>query len=141
MGQVNPLGVAGSGIVVKHKMITGGDRNLFLFKCSDAKFRSLKVDQHADRPLAGRLDGANGSAILGKQLMGGMAHVDAEDIRTGQEEALDLLRRGRGGTQRGDNLYATISPHWFDCSVVFSPERETVQSDSSLVSTSKKPVF
>ena len=71
-----------------------------------------------------------------------MAHIDAEDIRARDEQPLDLLRLGRRRTERRDDLDASVAPHWVCAPVeVFSPESEIVQSVSSPVSTSKKPVF
>ena len=80
-------------------------------------------------------------------LVGGVAHIDAENIRTGEEQLFDHFGTGGGRPESGDDLDVAIASHWLVLRSapvggrVFSPDSEIVQSVSSLVSTSKKPVF
>src|SRR5262249_1801438 len=100
---------------------------------------------------------ANGAVQALEHVVGGVAHIDAEDIRTGNEQILDDFGAGRGRPQSGNDLDAATAPHWVwlpfsapvlapaplvsGAAVLFSPVSETVQSVSSRVSTSKNPVF
>ena len=95
--QMNPLLIARTGVVVEGEELAGGHLHLILPKGADAQFRALEVGENADRPAALGLDGADGLAELDQTFVRGVAHVDAEHIRAGKEEAFNLLGSGGSG--------------------------------------------
>ncbi len=106
---------------------------------ADAEFGSLEVDQNADGAGEFGLELADDGVDVAQAVMRGVAHVHAEHVGAGLEQASHRLFVVGGRTERGDDLDPAISPHWDFASPSGSVKR-TVQSRSSPVSTSKKPV-
>ena len=109
------------------------------FELADAELRSLEIDQNADRPGELDLELADDGMDVAQAVMRGVAHIHAEYVGTRLEQAAHRLFVVGGRTERGDDLDPAISPHW-DFASPSGSVRRTVQSRSSPVSTSKKPV-
>ena len=90
MGQFDAAGVAGARIGIEGEGMAGLERDRMLAEGTDPEFRALQVDQDADRPAAVRFDRADIADQIPQPRVIGMAHIDAEDVRTGLEQAPDL---------------------------------------------------
>ena len=106
---------------------------------ADAELRSLEIDQNADGAGELGLELADDGVDVAQAVMRGVAHVHAEHVGPRLEQAAHRLFVVGGRTERGDDLDPAISPHW-DFASPSGSVRRTVQSRSSPVSTSKKPV-
>src|SRR2546430_11755759 len=78
---------------------------------AQAKFWALQVDQNADRAAVATLDVANGLDQFAHLVVRGVAHVNAEDVGAGLEQAPDH-RAVRGcRAKRCKDLDAAQAPH------------------------------
>ena len=111
MGKANPGGVAGRRIGVEDEFLSGDEIGAAASKNADAQFRSLQIDQHADRPPNALLDGANHRDALAHGVGIGVAHVDAEQVGARPPQIFDGRLVIGGGTKRGDDLAATKPNH------------------------------
>ena len=107
---------------------------------ADAELGALQIDQDADRAREFGLQFAHDRMNVAQALMRGVTHVHAEHVGARFEQASHRCFVVGGRTERGDDLDPAISPHWGFGSPSGSVRR-TVQSRSSPVSTSKKPVL
>ena len=105
MRKLDALRIARRGIAIENEGIAGVDARFPLRKGADPQFRPLQVCKNADRPVDLRLDRANRGMKVLQQLVGGVAHIDAEDIRAGQEELLDDL----GLEEAGPSVAMTLT--------------------------------
>src|SRR4029079_9959400 len=112
MAQSDARVVARCRIDVEGEDLAGLDARLTALEGADAQFRTLKVGQYADRARELRFDLADRAMQLFQKLVRGMTHIDAENIRTRQEELFDHLRAGGGRPECRDDLDASIASHW-----------------------------
>ena len=141
MRQVNPRGVTGRLVGVKSKSVTGIDPHFLVGESADADFWSLQIGKNADRTSDFFLNSTNGAMQGFQQLVRGVAHVDAEDIDTGDEKLFDHFRAGRRRPQGCQDFDFAFAMHVQGPCVVLSPDKVIVQSVSSPVSTSEKPTL
>jgi hypothetical protein len=81
---------------------------------AEPQFRSLQIDQDADRPAVARLRRANGLDQLAHLVVRGVAHIDAEDVGAGLEQAADHGAVGRRRAERRQDLVRRcVSLAWF----------------------------
>jgi hypothetical protein len=106
---------------------------------ADAELGALQIDQDADGPRELGLQFAHDRVNVAQALMRGMTHVHAEHVGARLEQAPHGFFVVGGRPERCDDLDPAIAPHWGFGSPSGSVRR-TVQSRSSPVSTSKKPV-
>ncbi len=78
---------------------------------AQAQFRSLQIDENGDRPTELGFDGPHGLDQRLQIGMRGVAHVDAEDIRTGKGQRAQMIARVAGGAQRRHDLDHAASTH------------------------------
>src|SRR3982075_2006934 len=103
--------VARSLVGIQHKAFTVVELDRAFGERAEAKFWALKVDQNADRAAVARLDIADGLDQLAHLVVRGVAHIDAEDVGAGLEQAPDHRAVGRGRAKRCKDLDATQTPH------------------------------
>ena len=88
MGQLDARRVAGRRVVESRtKRLADGQLDRLVGEGADAQLRPLQVDEDADRAADLGLDLADGRHQLAHEVVVGVAHVDAEDVRTRPEEA------------------------------------------------------
>ena len=76
---------------------------------AEPQFRSLQIDEDADRAAGLFFERANHRHALAHDVMRGVAHVDAEDVGAGGEQGRDGLAVARGGAEGGDDLDAAAT--------------------------------
>ncbi len=96
--------VAGGRVGVQHEELAGGERDLMVGEDADAQLRALQVGEDGDRPPAFELDLADDLDERAQPIVIGVAHVDAEDVGAGLEQALDRVPGGRCRTEGGEYL-------------------------------------
>ena len=106
---------------------------------ADAELGSLQVDQDADRPREFDLELTHRRVDVAQAVMRRVAHIHAKHVGARLEQAAHRFFVVGGRTERGDDLDPAFSPHC-DFASPSGSVRRTVQSRSSPVSTSKKPV-
>src|SRR5262249_49476603 len=89
MGQMYPRRVARRRIAIEAKCLALGEQDRAALECADAQLGSLQVDEDSDRPPVFEFDRADRRDELAQSLVRSMAHVDAEDVGTGAEQARD----------------------------------------------------
>lgn len=94
----------GRRIEVEAQPVAGLQRDAPAGNFADAEFRSLQVDQNADRPADFGLHRAHGGVDAAQILVVEMAHVEPEDVGAGVEQRADRFRLVGGGTERGDDF-------------------------------------
>jgi len=109
--KIDPRRVAGLRIVVQDEFLADFQRNLPVCEGAHAQFGSLKVGQDADGTLNAALDVADALHQSAHQVVVGVTHVDAEDIRAGLIQLLDHRLIGRGRPKRGDDLDLSATLH------------------------------
>ena len=72
---------------------------------------ALQVHQYADGAVHLLLQGAQGGVGPGVILVRAMAEIEPEGVHAGDEQGLQHLRRGAGGTHGGDNLGPAVTTH------------------------------
>ena len=116
VGQFHPRRVAGVGIGIEDEGLAERQVDGLFGEHADAQLRPLQVDEDADRVVFLGLHLADGRRQLAHELVIAMAHIDAEDIRTGPEKLGDRRPVGRGRTEGGKDLGPPCTPHvsrWF----------------------------
>ena len=109
--QVRALGVAGRGIIIEDENLAIGERGRTGCEAADPELGPLKVDQNADRAAVLALDVADRRHELAHAVVGGVTHIDAEDVGAGLEQVCDdAAVRGRR-TEGRDDLGATQTSH------------------------------
>src|SRR5260370_8826396 len=104
--------IVARGLVgIEHKTFAVLELDRAFGERAQAKFWALKVDQDADRPAIAALDIANGLDQFAHLVVRGMAHIDAEDVGAGLEQAADHRAVGRCGAKRCQNLDAAQTSH------------------------------
>ena len=101
MWQVNTSGIAEFRIVVQREGLADGQFFLAIGEFADAQLRSLQIGQDADRTTDRGLYRTDASNKRAHQVMIGMAHVDAEHIRTCFEELFQHRLIGGSRTDGG----------------------------------------
>jgi hypothetical protein len=112
MGEADTLRRAGRAGLIEDECLTGLHQRASIDEFAEAELGALQIAENAD-----------GAAMLGRHVTDGahermrrfrarMAHVDAEHVRAGQEEALDCFGRGRRGSKRRDYLDPPITSHF-----------------------------
>ena len=71
----------------------------------------MEIDEHADGAAEFLLGLAHEAMHLTQAVMGGVAHVDAENVGARLEQGLDRLFVVGGRTEGGDDLDPAIAPH------------------------------
>ena len=79
---------------------------------ADAQLGALQVGEDADGAAGLGLDLANGRHVVAQLLVVGVAHVDAEAVRTRLVEPGDHVLVGGGGAQSCKNLDLAVSSHF-----------------------------
>src|ERR1700694_2958889 len=103
--------VAGRLVQIEDKTFAVLELDRALGEGAQAKLGALKIDQNADRPAVATLDIANRLDQLAHLVVRGMAHIDAEDVGAGLEQATDHRKVGRGRAKRGEDLDAAQASH------------------------------
>ena len=141
VGQLDALGVARRRVGIEDEGLAGRQRDRAVGEGADAELRALQVDEDADRPLGIGLDLADCRHQAAEHVVVGVAHVDAEDVGAGPEEAADLRLVGGRRTEGREDLDLARPPHPPPVPVLRPGSVScTVQLFCSPVSTSKKPV-
>ncbi len=89
MGQLDARRVARFGVGIEHEGLTDRQVDGLVGELADAQFRPLQIDENADRVAFLGLNLADGGHQPAHEVVVGMAHIDAEDIRTGPEQVRD----------------------------------------------------
>ena len=76
-------------IGVEDQILAGIDLRPIILEIAEPQFRSLQIDQDADRPLVIGLDVADRLHELAHLVVARVTHVDAEDVGAGLEQPLD----------------------------------------------------
>src|SRR6266849_2024888 len=103
--------VAGSLVGIQDKTFTVVELDRAFGERPQPKFRPLKIDQNADRPAITGLDIANGLDQFAHLVVRGMAHIDAENVGAGLEQAPDHRTVGGCRAKRCKDLDAAQAPH------------------------------
>src|SRR6266851_666217 len=103
--------VAGSLVGIEDKTFAVVELDRAFGERPQPKFRALKIDQNADRPAVATLDIADGLDQFAHLVVRGMAHIDAEDVGTGLEQASDHRTVGGRRAKRCKDLDAAQSSH------------------------------
>src|SRR5690606_2027756 len=101
------------GRIVERERLARRELDRAALELADAQLRALQVDQHADRMLDPLLDGADALHRLEQQFMAGMAHIDAEYVRTRSRQRLDRRFVVRSRSESREDLYTSHAFHWF----------------------------
>ena len=83
----------GAGSVSSTKLSPSVDHRRAAGEGAEPQLRALQVDQDADRPAGVRLDAADHADQLAHAVVAGVAHVDAEHVGAGLEQAARSSRR------------------------------------------------
>ena len=111
VGQRRALGGAHLGRQIEAEMRAAFQMDLAAFELAHAQLGTLQVGQHGDgaaHPALQLADGVVAGLMIG---IGAVAEVQPEHVGSGDEQALDRLRGGRGRPQRGDDLRVSCSTH------------------------------
>ena len=113
MRQVNTCVVAGDILIVERESLAGLQIDLGLGKLADAQLGTLQVSENTDRTATASFNGANTLDQRAHDIMAGMAHVDAEQVRPGLMKLLNhFLRRG-SRTERCEDFDFSVASHQF----------------------------
>src|SRR5260221_3114664 len=111
MRKLNAGVVAGSLVGIEDKTFTVVELDRAFGERSQAKLWALKVDQNADGAAVARLDVPNGLDQFAHLVVRGVAHIDAEDVGAGLEQAPDHRAVGGCRAKRCKDLDAAQAPH------------------------------
>ena len=89
MRQLHAVGVAWRRVGIEREILTGIDFGRSVLESADAQFRTLQIDQDADRPAMFGFDGANRRHQFAHALGIGVAHIDAEDVGACRKQPLN----------------------------------------------------
>ena len=87
--QVHPPDVAGRGIGVERETLAFHQHDRTGREAADPELRALQIDQNPDRPAVIGFHRPDRRHQLAHALVAGVAHVDAEDVGAGLEQARD----------------------------------------------------
>ena len=105
--QMHPLGVARRLVGVEGEGLALDQHGAIAPESADPELRPLQVDEDADGAAVAPLQLADGGHALAQAVARGVAHVDAEDVDAGLEQARHHLGGIRGGAEGGDDLGAS----------------------------------
>ena len=111
MGQADPLLVSGSASQIEAKLRAGGQDHTAGSERAEPQLRPLQVHENSDRPSNVLLDGPDEIVALLVILVGAVAEVQAEHIRSRVEQAADDFRAGACRSQGGDDLGVAVTAH------------------------------
>ena len=111
MGQEYALGATFGFVGIEPKDRSLREGRAFARNVADPKLRALQVAQNSDRAAEFGLRHAHRCVDLFDEVVRRMAHVDAEHVYAGLEEALDHLGGVRRRSKRGDDLDAPRASH------------------------------
>ena len=109
MRQADPGRVALGRIEVEAEARALGEQHRAGGEGAAAQLRPLQVGEDADRPAELRLDLADQRVPAGDVLVGAVAHVEAEDVRAGEEQAADHLVAVGGRAEGRDDLDVALA--------------------------------
>ncbi len=109
MGQINARGSPETRIAVEDEVVALVQVRPSAGEGAEPQFRTLQVDQNADRAVHLLLERADCRHPLAHGVMGGVTHIDAENVGAGGEQGGDGLAIGRGGAEGGDDLDAAAA--------------------------------
>jgi hypothetical protein len=89
MRQLHAAVVAGRLVGIEREALAVLELRGAFGERAEPQLRSLQIDKDADRPAVAALDIANGLHQLTHLVVRGVAHVDAEHVRTGLEQLPD----------------------------------------------------
>ena len=89
MRQVDARRLARRWIGVEDQILAGIDLRPIIPEIAEPQFRSLQIDQDADRPLVIGLDVADRLHELAHLVVARVTHIDAKDVGAGLEQPLD----------------------------------------------------
>src|SRR4051812_46427340 len=112
MRKLNPGSVAGRLVGIQHETCAVLELDRPFGEGADAKFWALKIDQDADRAAVAALDIADRGHHLAHLVVRGVAHIDAEDVGAGFEQAADHRAVGSGGAEGRKDLDAAQASHF-----------------------------
>src|SRR4051812_3687624 len=113
MRKLHPRDVAGRLVGIQHEARTVLERDRTLDERAEPKLWALQIDQYADGPAVTALDIADGRHQFAHLVMRGVAHIDAEQVGAGLEQAADHRTVGRRGAEGRENLDAAQASHFF----------------------------
>src|ERR1700676_1096210 len=111
MRKLNAGVVAGSLVGIQHKAFAVVELDRAFGERAQPKLGALKVDQNAYGAAVAGLDVANGLDQFAHLVVRGMAHIDAEDVGAGLEQAPDHRAVGGRRAKRCKDLDAAQSSH------------------------------
>src|SRR6266852_8740422 len=111
MRQLDPGVVTGCLVGIEHEAFAVLELDQAFGERAQAELWSLKIDQDADRPAVARLDIANGLDQFAHLVVRGMAHIYAEDVGAGLEQAADHRAVRGGRAKRCQDLDAAQASH------------------------------
>ena len=111
MRQLHAARIAGRVGQVEAERLAGLQLGGPVPELPDPQFRSLQVDQDADRPVHLHLDLADQLVALAHLVVAAVAHVQPEHVDTGDEQLLQHFARGTGRPDCGDDLGAAFAAH------------------------------
>src|SRR6185295_9972111 len=111
MGHADALLIAEPWIEVDDEGVAVLELDAAAGEDADPQLGPLQVGEDADRPPDIGFDLADDGDQLPQIIVARMAHVDAEEIRTGAVELGDRGLVGGGGAEGGENLDAARAAH------------------------------
>src|ERR1700732_3633660 len=111
MRKLNAGVVAGSLVGIQNKAFAVVELDRAFGERAQPKLGALKVDPNANRAALARLDVANGLDQFAHLVVRGVAHIDAEDVGAGLEQAADHCAVGRCRAKRCKDLDAAQTSH------------------------------
>src|SRR5690606_19657127 len=105
-------------VAVQRELLAGNEVDGAFGKLPHAQLGTLQVDQDAQGMIKALLDIADALDSLAQHVVAGMAHIDAEHVRTGLGQFLDHLFLVACGPEGGDDLRASHASHCVSVSCV-----------------------
>lgn len=111
MRDMDALGRAGRRVGIEHEGGAAIEHHGVGREGPDAQLGALEIGQDADRPAEILLHAADHAHHLAHPLRRGVAHVDAEHVGAGLEQAGDRRLVGTGGSEGRDDLHTPLASH------------------------------
>ena len=140
MRKVHAGRVARRRVGIEGEDLAGGQRHRPVGERADAELGALQVGENADRPAGVGLDLADQPDQAPQPVVVGVAHIDAEDVGAGGEQAGNGRLVGGGRAEGRENLRLAGPAHQPPVPCWPGSVSWTVQLGCSPVSTSKNPV-
>ena len=121
MGHADAVLVARRGVEIEAEGLARDQHRSAFAETADAQLRPLQIGHQPDRAPTFRLQRPHGVATGAVIGMAAMAHIEAENIGPGREQAGDGLRRRGCGPQRRHDLPLPFAAHglppsqWLRC--------------------------